>query len=298
MRRAMTLIELLVVIAIIGALVALLLPAVQAARGSARRIKCANNLKQVGLALLNYESIHKRLPPGYISAYDKDGNDTGPGWGWCSMLLPQMEETAIYDTIHFSLPIEHPMNAARVASVPGFFCPGDQIKRVWPARSRDATGKPLATICDVAASNYVAVFGTGEPGIDGNGLFYRNSDVRLVDITDGTGQTLAIGERAHPMGNATWVGSVTNAVLFPENNNPLAQPAPEHSSGMVLGHAGEGVGPGALGSDVNQFYSLHGWGVNFLFADGHVSFLATNMDYKTYIALATRAGGESVSGDY
>src|SRR4051795_4338580 len=102
-RRAMTLIELIVVIAIIGALMALLLPAVQMARASARRMTCSNNLKQLGLALLNYESIHKRLPPGYVSAYDKEGNDTGPGWGWCSMLLPQIEENAIYATINFSL---------------------------------------------------------------------------------------------------------------------------------------------------------------------------------------------------
>ena len=82
MRRGMTLIELLVVIGIIGVLVALLLPAVQMARGAARRVQCANNMKQMGLALANYESIHKRLPPGYVSAYDGSGNDTGPGWGW------------------------------------------------------------------------------------------------------------------------------------------------------------------------------------------------------------------------
>ena len=133
------------------------------------------------------------------------------------------------------------------------------------------------------------MFGTGEPGVDGNGLFFRNSNVRLAEITDGTSQTLAVGERAHPMGNATWVGSVTNAVLFPDTNNPLAQPVPEHSSGMVLGHVGEGVGPGALGGDINQFYSLHGRGVNFLFIDGHVSFLSASMNYNTYVALATRA---------
>jgi len=298
MRRGFTLIELLVTIGIIGVLVALLLPAVQAARGTARRISCATKMKQMGLALLNYESTFKVFPPGYISKFTGTGEDTGPGWGWASMMLPQIEQDAIFRTIHFDLPIEHPNNAARVASIPEFFCPADQIKRVWPAKTRDAAGNPIATVCDVAASNYVAMYGTGEPGIDGNGIFYRNSDIGIRQITDGTTQTLAIGERAHPLGNATWVGSVTNALLFPESNNTVGQPAPEHSAGMVLGHAGEGVGPGGIGGDVNQFYSLHGRGVNFLFADGHVSFLAANMDYQTYLALATRAGGESVAGDF
>jgi prepilin-type processing-associated H-X9-DG protein/prepilin-type N-terminal cleavage/methylation domain-containing protein len=298
MRRAFTLVELLVVIGIIGVLVSLLLPAVQAARGAARRISCANKMKQIGLALLSYESTYKVFPPGYISKFTNTGDDTGPGWGWASMMLPQIEQDAIYRTINFDLPIEHPNNGARVASIPEFFCPADQIRRVWPAKTRDAAGNPLATVCDVAASNYVGVFGIGEPGIDGEGIFFRNSDVGIRQITDGTSQTLSIGERAHPLGNATWVGSVTNAVLFPETNNPLGQRAPEHSSGMVLGHVGEGVGPGGAGGDVNQFYSLHGRGVNFLFADGHVSFLVANMDYKTYLALATRAGGESVAGDF
>ena len=83
-------------IAIIGILIALLLPAVQAAREAARRLQCANNLKQIGLALLNYETTHKAFPSGYVSNFESDGEDTGPGWGWCSFILPQMEEDAIY----------------------------------------------------------------------------------------------------------------------------------------------------------------------------------------------------------
>jgi len=297
MRRGFTLVELLVVIFIIGVLIALLLPAVQAARGAAWRMQCAGKLRQLGLALANYESAHKVFPPGYISAFTKDGEDTGPGWGWASLLLPQIEETAIYNTIHFNLPIEHATNGARVASVPLFFCPADEAKRVWPAKSRDASGKPVALICEVAASNYVGMYGIGEPGIDGDGLFFRNSNIALRHITDGTSQTLAVGERAHVLGEATWVGSVTGAILFPDTNNQLGQAVPEHGSGMVLGHAGEGIGPGQLGGDMNQFFSLHGRGVNFLFADGHVSFLPASLDYKTYLALATRAGGEAISGD-
>jgi prepilin-type processing-associated H-X9-DG protein/prepilin-type N-terminal cleavage/methylation domain-containing protein len=290
---AFTLVEVLVVIAIIGALVALLLPAVQSSREASRRLQCTNNLKQVGLALLNYESSHKRYPSGYVSQFDSSGNDTGPGWGWASMILPQMEETPIYNVIHFDLAIEQPMNGVRVAVIPNYLCPTENLRQVWQAKRPDGT-----PICEVAESNYVAMFGTTEPGVDGDGMFYRNSKTTIRDITDGTSKTIAVGERTHQLGRATWVGSVSNAILFAEDDNTQAQGVPETGAGMCLGHAGEGIGPGGSGGDVNQFYSLHGEGANFLFADGHVTFLLSSMDYPTYLALATRAGGEAISGSF
>jgi prepilin-type N-terminal cleavage/methylation domain-containing protein/prepilin-type processing-associated H-X9-DG protein len=293
MRRAFTLIEVLVVIAIIGTLVALLLPAVQSSREASRRLQCTNNLRQVGLALLNYESSHKHFPAGYVSQFDSSGNDTGPGWGWASMILPQMEEMPIHNVIHFDLAIEHPMNGVRVAVIPSYLCPTENLRQVWQAKRPDGT-----PICEVAESNYVAMFGTTEPGVDGDGMFYRNSNTALRDITDGASKTIAVGERTHQLGRATWVGSVTNAILFAEDDNTQAQAIPETGAGMCLGHAGEGIGPGGSGGDVNQFYSLHGEGANFLFADGHVTFLLSTMDYPTYLALATRAGSETVSGSY
>ena len=297
MRRAFTIIEVLVVVTIIGVLIALLLPAVQSARDSARRTQCASNLKQIGIALLNFENANKHFPSGYVSSYDNAGNDTGPGWGWCAFILPEMEENAIYQTIHFDLPIEHPMNGARVANIQSFFCPSDDTPRVWAAKSRDANGNPLATICEVAASNYVAMYGTSEPGVDGDGMYFRNSRLSLKDVTDGSSKTIAAGERAHQLGNATWVGSLTGSSVFPDDG-AVARPETEASAGMVLGQAGEGVGPGADGSDVNQFYSLHAAGANFAFVDGHVNFLPATMDVKIFQALATRAGGETVSGNY
>src|SRR6516164_2906474 len=218
MRRAFTLVEVLVVIAIIGLLIALLLPAVQGTRESARKAQCANNLKQIGLALLHHETAKKTFPSGYVSAFDSSGTDTGPGWGWASYMLPQMEENAIYKTIHFDLPIEDPMNGVRVANIPSFLCPSDDTPHVWPAKSRDASGNPIAVICEVAASNYVAMYGTTEPGVDGDGMYFRNSKIRLSDVTDGTSKTIAVGERAHQLGNATWVGSVTGAILFPDDD--------------------------------------------------------------------------------
>jgi prepilin-type N-terminal cleavage/methylation domain-containing protein/prepilin-type processing-associated H-X9-DG protein len=298
--RAFTLIELLVVISIIGLLIALLLPAVQAAREAARRTQCVNNLKQLGLALHNYESTHHVFPPGYVSNFDASGNDTGPGWGWAAMLLPQFEQTPLFTAINFNLAIESPANfTSRLSVINNFLCPSDSVQPFWWAVNRDAaTGAPLQNICQVASSNYVGMYGTGEPGPDGDGVFFRNSKIGIRDITDGTSQTIVIGERSHRLGEATWVGSVTNALMYPTDNDNIGRYALETSSGMILGHAGESVGPGDPRSDVNQFYSLHsGRGVNFLCADGHVTFLKSTIAYKTYQALATRAGGEVVSAD-
>jgi prepilin-type N-terminal cleavage/methylation domain-containing protein/prepilin-type processing-associated H-X9-DG protein len=299
--RAFTLIELLVVITIIGLLVALLVPAVQAAREAARRAQCVNNLKQIGLGLFNYESAQQTLPPGYVSGVDASGNDTGTGWGWASMMLPQMEQPQIFSAINFSLNIELTANqTARLVTVNTFLCPSDHVDPSWPAVSRDLlTGAPINTICYIAPSNYVGMDGISEPGPDGEGLFFRNSRVALRDITDGLSNTLAVGERSHFLGAATWTGSVTGALLYDGDGDMVGTPAIEFGPGMVLGHAGEGAGPGANRSEPNQFYSLHyGRGVNFLFADGHVAWLKSTMNYNIYLALSTRNWGEVISGDY
>jgi len=299
--RGFTLVELLVVIAIIGLLVALLLPAVQAAREAARRTQCVNNLKQIGIALQNYHDTVGTLSPGYVSTFDAGGNDAGPGWGWAAMLLPQIEQAPLSNAINFNLPVEAQANStARLTNVSAFLCPSDPTASAFHAVDRDvATGTARNNICQVAPSNYVAMYGNGEPGPDGDGVFFRDSKVGLRDITDGTSLTLAVGERSHRLGEATWTGSVTGALLFPTDNDNIGRYRTETSSGMVLGHVGEGKGPGDPRSDVNTFYSLHsGNGVNFLFADGHVQFLKAMMAYPTYQALATRAGGETISGDY
>src|SRR5688572_8489426 len=106
-QRAFTLIELLVVIAIIGVLISLLLPAVQFAREAARRAQCSNNLKQIGIALHNYVDLHDRLPPGYVSLWNEQlQEDTGPGWGWGSLLMPLVERGDVYESINFDLNVE------------------------------------------------------------------------------------------------------------------------------------------------------------------------------------------------
>src|SRR5262245_27612775 len=150
-RAAFTLIELLVVVAIIGLLVALLLPAVQASREASRRVQCVNNLKQLGIALANYERSIQTLPPGYISDFfglsqiEIDvptrltlGNDIGPGWGWGSMLLPQLEQSPLYSSINFDVGIELLQNStARLTLLSSFLCPSDGMTRPWTAVTRD-----------------------------------------------------------------------------------------------------------------------------------------------------------------
>jgi prepilin-type processing-associated H-X9-DG protein/prepilin-type N-terminal cleavage/methylation domain-containing protein len=298
-RHAFTLIELLVVISVIGVLIALLLPAVQAAREAARRTQCVNNLKQLGIALHTYESASRSFPPGYVSYFDSSGNDTGPGWGWAAMLLPRFEQKPLFDALNFNTPIEHASNSTtRVTAIAILLCPSDSAPLNWWAVTRTPNGIQLQNICQVATSNYVGMYGTSDPGIDGDGIFFRDGNVGIPNITDGTAQTIAAGERAYALGVATWVGSVTGTSLFPLSNDGVGYPRVEGAPGMILGHAGGNLGPGDPGCEVNQFFSQHPGGVNFLFADGHVAFLKTTMSYQVFRALATRAGGEVISGDY
>jgi prepilin-type processing-associated H-X9-DG protein len=158
----------------------------------------------------------------------------------------------------------------------------------------------------VASSNYIGVFGIGEPGVDGEGVFFRNSFVRPGDISDGLSNTLCVGERSinlnNGRGQSTWVGSVPGAVLWscaPDPYDPDGGVCrKEDGSGMTLGHTGEGHGPGDPWGDVNQFLSRHGKGSFFLYCDGHVRYLHNSMSYPVYKALSTRAWGEVISDGY
>jgi prepilin-type N-terminal cleavage/methylation domain-containing protein/prepilin-type processing-associated H-X9-DG protein len=292
-RPAFTLIELLVVIAIISTLIGLLLPAVQKVREAAARLKCDNNLKQIGLALHNYHDVNRHFPAGYVSGVAANGSDTGPGWGWATYILPNIEQTGLYSALHLDQPIEAAANAGpRVTPLSIYFCPSDTAPPTSLAMNFSASGAAGASICVVASANYVGVFGDSEPGVDGEGVFFRNSTIAIKDITDGASSTLLAGERSVKMGPATWTGSVTGANMY----EPLNGPQVEDGSGMVLGQARRP--PGAPNGEVNEFSSRHHGGANFVFADGHVAFIPASIDPAIYQALATRAGGEPISGGY
>jgi len=298
-RRGFSLIELLVVIAIVGVLVALLLPAVQAARNAASRAQCTNNLKQIGLALQNYHDAAHVFPPGYVSFFDASGEDIGPGWGWAALILSYMEEGPLDSALNFHRSVETAANeTARSRQVKSYICPTDAVPAIWLAERHNVVGQSLGVICDVAAANYVGNFGVREPGVDGEGVFFRNSAVRLKDVTDGASKTLAVGERSFHWGPATWTGVVRDASIVPTPDS-ASPPGFFNSSNFVLAHTFEGDGgPGCLGTEANGFASLHPGGANFLFADGHVAFVPTIMNHEFYKALSTRAGADPVGTDY
>jgi prepilin-type N-terminal cleavage/methylation domain-containing protein/prepilin-type processing-associated H-X9-DG protein len=312
--RAFTLIELLVVITIIGILMALLLPAVQAAREAARRMQCSNNLKQIGLALHNYHTSLGCFPPGYLSAYSSPGyetsedaytGDTGPGWSWAAMVLPYIEQNNL--PINFSKPIGDPANAiARVSSLPVFLCPSDGGDKTFDV----STGGSSVT---VAHSDYVGMFGSPEispdPGFlspdpergpKSRGMFCRNVAVKFADVKDGTSNTIFVGERSSNLAYATWTGSVMGGGVPPKSPNPYNYGA-EGAPVLVLGHTGTIYDspphtPNNSVNHVDDFWSEHPQGANFLFVDGSVQQINDTIDPAVWRALGTKAGGEQIGG--
>jgi prepilin-type N-terminal cleavage/methylation domain-containing protein/prepilin-type processing-associated H-X9-DG protein len=299
-RSGFTLIELLVVIAIIAALLGLLLPAVQKVRETANRIKCSNNLHQIGLALQNYHDRNNGFPPGYQTAVNpSDNSDLGPGWGWAAFLLNDVEQDTLQKQIRFDKQIYDPLNAtARVTQAAIYRCPSEPGTMTFTVV--DASGNP---ICDVARGNYLAmngVLGVSSDAWDNNGAFIRNRTMRIAEIKDGLSNTLFIGERASNMSDSTWTGAVTSGVVPAQRYPTWAQQLgnAELAPALVLSHGSQLHLPNnPLVFDADATSSYHVNGVNFLFGDGHVRPINNTIDGVTYEALLTRASGE-VIGDY
>jgi prepilin-type processing-associated H-X9-DG protein len=295
-----------VVIAIIGILIALLLPAVQMAREAARRVQCANNLKQMGLALHNYHDSIGVLPPGYVSAVQAghvNYPELGPGWGWGAMILPRLEQRPLFDAINFGLPITDPASAtSRQVVLDVYLCPSSTPD--GPVRVVGDEDQTTVLVADLGASQYVASSGQGEveevPGSN-NGLLFRNSRVGFRDVKDGLGQTLLVGERPRNLADATWVGAVPSGHACTNPTWPVRDCAT--SNVMVMANTGPWPDepwvnvPNHKGSKADDYWSLHPGGCNFLFGDGSVRFVKETVNPAVFSALASRAGGEVVGSD-
>jgi hypothetical protein len=266
-----------------------MLPAIQKVRESAARLQCQNNLKQIGIALHAHHDARGAFPPGYLSKVDSMGADLGPGWGWAAYLLPYLDQQNLHGTINFAQDIGHASNATpRKTVLQVFRCPSDRSPLTFTA---------AATTVEVAFSNYIAMFGTDEVAADpdaGNGMFYRNSRIRFADVTDGSSNTLAIGERSSNLALGTWTGAVTGAEV-----SPVEVPGPpEEAPALIFGHTGvaaDGHTPNSDLDHVDLFFSRHIMGVNFLLGDGAVRIINNTINPVTWEALGTRSGGEVVS---
>ena len=323
--RGFTLIELLVVIAIIGVLIALLLPAVQAAREAARRAQCTNNLKQLGLALYNYESAIGCFPIGY-TVYDTPwpGDPTVPGghakWGVLAMLSPLLEQSAVHNALNFDFPIiGGPSQNYAVfrenltglsTRVTLFLCPSDGIEQNAPP---------------VWGSNYVACVGSGtevpDKGFrDLDGTFFINSATTVAEIRDGTSNTVVLSESLiGPGGPYTIpITAITEdprryirqvSTLSIADCDAATEVHPAKRGNWADGDANAGTyahwfTPNPPTSSCNRHSqgwseasSNHSGGVNALLGDGSVRFIKDTVSVITWRALGTRNGGEVVSAD-
>jgi prepilin-type N-terminal cleavage/methylation domain-containing protein/prepilin-type processing-associated H-X9-DG protein len=299
LKEAFTLIELLVVIAIITMLIAILLPAVQKVREAANRVQCQNNLKQMGLALQNYLNNQESFPPGFAFVpHDSTGIppflDTAPGWGWASYLLPYLEQESLAKMMDPSHGVHEPrFENYRTTRLKAFECPSDPEVGVFTLEN--PWGEPRGK---AATNSYAACYGSwgpiGELPEGGNGIFYRNSKMRIQQISDGTSNTIALGERAALFVRTPWAGALEWTVIRTTDGAPVYLSVTEESPVEVLATFGDQLN--SPFSTPYCFFSPHSNAGMFLFADGSVHSITTGVAYSVLNALATRAGGETLTG--
>jgi prepilin-type processing-associated H-X9-DG protein/prepilin-type N-terminal cleavage/methylation domain-containing protein len=294
-RAAFSLVELLVVIGVIGVLIGLVLPAVQQVRASAARAACLNNLRQLGLALHQFHDAHGQLPPA--PARPPSRGDPHAILGWMALILPQVEKEALYRTCAEACrvdrnPLHNPPHHGLTAIVRPYVCPADS-RLLTPLTDRFGV--------TAAFASYVGVAGILPPGAT-RGLIGALGDspgIPLLAITDGTSQTVLVGERPPPdsLQAGWWYSRVfgdhqgfrgpNNTLLLGSGTIYLEDPC---SGVKVL------FGPGRSGNPCDRYHlwSLHPGGANFLFADASARFLTYSAE-PLIPALVSINGGEVIS---
>ena len=330
-KRGFTLVELLVVIAIIGILIALLLPAVQAAREAARRISCTNNLKQIGVAMHNYHDTYKTLPPGAIVRWGSSMAVSDVYVDAYASILPFIEQESLQNLYDFNYPWEKQAVEVVITQIDAYFCPSatglnpvsEPALAADPGIECGTTFGALTYLLNKGAHNGWCNNAQALPGTL-KGVFDLGLKTAFRDVQDGLSNTLMVGEGAH---GENWQLCSGQGCTTPSNGATgnetafaawvLAQP-PSSSSyplvrtsmfGSTLDQMNKNpvtatmvdesrlsdCNPGGVDAATN-FASQHPGGANFLLCDGSVNFLSETIDMTAYRARSTRAGGEVISG--
>jgi len=319
-RPGFTLIELLVVIAIIAILIALLLPAVQQAREAARRTQCKNNLKQFGLALHNYLDVHGRFPIGHQFRGTWDGTadsagaagNGGTGFAWGAAVLPFVDQGPLYNQFDFNAPIANTSIPASQKNtklaetvIPIIRCPSD----IAPNNANIGGAAAIGRQTNAAVASYKGSSGSYNGNQGGwpfnvqerrNGLFYRDSSIQLRDVSDGTSNTIAIGEVCWTQHeNCRFYGSVDPAVGHASTVNDNGQ------SNRFMGMTQDAMNLPVLttpppngnnGERADAFSSQHVGGCHFVLCDGSVRFVSENIQHTNNLWVAADPYNRSSSG--
>lgn len=320
-KKGFTLIELLVVIAIIAVLIALLLPAVQQAREAARRSQCKNNLKQIGLAMHNYLDVHRVFPPGGIGWATGNNNNISNFW---LGLLPFIEQTPIFSQYQFK-PVGQsiPANQNALATLRSdlFFCPSTPLRRYTPSTNQ-VPNAPQPTYAGISGIDDARAIQVARGRVNGDGVLPPNKAVKIAEITDGTSNTIMIGEQSDfgfdadgtpremrssgvfsiatscngngtPGESTSWSGGAftyqITTIRYPLNHK-------KYTTDRTLGIGN--TSDLTLGGETNKpIQSIHAGGAHVLLADGAVRFASESMDFDLFKILCQRASNK-VAGEW